>query len=166
MKKHLIHLSILFCLLAGCHTNSETRATVACAPSPQVDGSTHHADSTEFIVQFISDALVKRKLEYKVIEAHTGNTHRYTFKITSLQHAELHLLLNTLSTAGEAIKELHRIAEEKEKEPAIKIHDFIFRKENTLYSIRSTENVSHIRSEIYDSLLTYFNVEQRDTILY
>lgn len=167
-SKLLISTFALLLILGGCKMKNETKTEIVSEhrASLERDGSVSHVDSTDFIIRFISDVFIKYKLEYEIIEDHTDNIYEYIFKIASLKNAELHLLKETFNTEDEAIKKNGEIKEEKEKEPMIKIFNFIFRKGNIVYSINSTENISHIRVEIYDHLLKYFNIEQRDKVLY
>lgn len=145
---------------------TESKIIAECRANIEPNSNVYYVDSTSFIIRSIDDVFKKYKLKYEIIEDHADNKHEYVFKMISLKNAELHLLKETFSRENEAIKKIGEIKEEKEREPMIKVFNFIFRKDNIVYSINSTENISHIRVEIYDYLLESFNVSQSDKILY
>lgn len=167
-SKFLIRVFILMLFLTGCKMKPETKTEVATKQTiiQQLDSDVNCASSTNFIIRLIDSIFIKYKLEYETVEEHTDNICEYGYRIISLNNAELHLLEEVFVTEDEAMKKIREIKEEKEREPMIKIFNFIFRKENIVYSINSTENISHIRAEIYDYLLKYYNVNQIDKILY
>lgn len=168
-SKLMIGISILiFWLDVGYKIKDETKTGITTEHQTNIEqnSNVHYVDSTSFIIRSIDDVFIKYKLKYEIIEDHADNKYEYVFKIISLKNAELHLLKETFDAEDEAIIKIGEIKEEKEREPMIKIFNFIFRKDNIVYSINSTENISHIRVEIYDYLLEYFNVSQSDKILY
>lgn len=167
---------VLMLLLFGCKMKDETKTGTG-AETVTVTVTEHHtnieqgsdvscSDSTGFIIRSIGDVLVKYNLKYEIVEEQADDTHGYVFKIASRQDAELRLFKEIFDTEDEAMKKIREIGEEKEREPMEKICNFIFRKDNRVYSINSTENISHIRVEVYDYFLEYFNVSQKDKILY
>lgn len=127
-------------------------------------------DSTDFILKNISVILTERELKHSISERNYGDTiHQYTYILLSLNKAELNLVKQTFDSEQKAQASIwedqvlkNKLKNEKQLD---KIINFSFRKDNIIYRINSSENISHIRSQIFDWLIKYFNIKEQDIVL-
>ena len=134
-------------------------------------------DNIDTIIKnIIIDKFKERKIEGKLCEPDSCNFSSSAAKVQAFEYICLNLVrtkfiiykesFESEVLAKEEMKLLQTYRKKTLEEPGYKFSFFTYRINKYIYSISSTENISHVRTSIYKQIQHQFNISQDNAVVY